>query len=133
MFSRKKKELIPFVQELVHLETMILAGELTLNGLGDYFNEDFQKYAISLLMRNVKYEVLSDVLYNFVSSVDLLPHIYLKHVIFIRYILEERKGHHIDMIQILLMSYFGVEFIKYFPLEWFKVEAMLEKDISHDS
>lgn len=113
---------------------MILAGELTLNGLGDYFNEDFQKYAISLLMRNVKYEVLSDVLYNFVSSVDLLPHIYLKHVIFIRYILEERKGHHnIDMIQILLMSYFGVEFIKYFPLEWFKVEAMLEKDISHDS
>lgn len=118
---QQKQDMLRFVDKLISLEKSILAGELTLSGLINCFDDYFEKYAISLLINDTRYETISDVLYNFISSTPLSPEVYLKYVIFIRYILEEKMGHHnITMLHSLLMSYLGIDFIKlYFKPERF--------------
>lgn len=112
--SRKQKQnLVPFIDKLINFERSIMAGELTLSNLMNQFEDSFERYAISLLRDGWKYEMISDLLYNFVSSSELPAEIYLEYVIFIRFILEEKKGYHdCTTLYPLLMSYLGVEFIK---------------------
>ena len=110
---QQKQYMLRFVDKLISLEKSILACELTLSGLINCFDGYFEKYAISLLINDTKYETLSDILYNFISSTPLSPEVYLKYVIFIRYILEEKKGYHdITTLRPLLVSYLGIEFIQ---------------------
>ena len=78
------------------------------------------RYAISLLKNGLRYEIISDILYNFISSSELSSDVYLKYVIFIRFVLEEKKGFHdIITLRAVLLSYLGVEFILHSELpEW---------------
>lgn len=116
----QKQKLLLFIDKLVDYEKKILAGKLNLSGLLDCFEELFLRYAISLLKNGLRYEIISDILYNFISSSELSSDVYLKYVIFIRFVLEEKKGFHdIITLRAVLLSYLGVEFILHSELpEW---------------
>ena len=112
--KEEKQSMVPWIKKLVENHRDYVAGFSKREDLAEILDDPFERYAFDFFLRDTDYEILSTVLYNFVSASELPNAKYLEYVLFIRYILEAKKGHNsIPVLKDTLFSYLGVEFFQF--------------------
>lgn len=131
----EKRNLLSFIATLKYYENAFYTQPifLSLDHLFEVFkDDDYERMSLMLLVKGGDPESICNVLYNFLSSSNICDIKYLEYAIFSSYFLRLLLFGESDILDEILISYLGLEFLKnWFNVGGYAICEKKQKDFLH--